>query len=103
MNAVLELDAAQCRAQEIEMFRAEFLRFVAMEDTSQPCPVGRTHIGGAGFSRRETIAEMVTYNWDEAEAAALICKAARGESIEDEAQALLLRLAQRWADDRSEL
>lgn len=108
MNARTQLDETEARAVEVEAFRREFLRYAAQEDLTQPCPVGRM-VGGtyAGTGkRRESIAEMLAYDLEGkalAEAVTLLCKASKGEDIQAEACNLLVKLANSWAESRSEL
>jgi hypothetical protein len=106
MNARTELDEAECRAREVAAFRSEFLRYAAKDDLTQPCPVGRM-VHYYGSSRRETIAEMIGYDMDcgdnLTEAVRLLCAASKGEDIQAEACNLLVKLADRWAENRSEM
>jgi hypothetical protein len=82
-----------------------------MDDLSQPCPIGRLvgdyRLPSGNDHRRETIAEVIAdnlaYDDNMTEAVSLICRAARGENIYTGATDLLLKLANSWAEQRSEL
>ena len=113
MTAIFELDEAEIRAREVDAFRSEFLRYAAMSDLRQPCPIGdmtgdyRLALGGTLGKRRQTIAEVIGSEMDYGDnltrAVEILCKLAQGFSPVAEAHTLICDLASSWADKRSEL
>jgi hypothetical protein len=113
MNYINELDEVEARLREVEAFRSEFLRYAAMDDLRQPCPIGemtgdyRFTVGGTLGKRRQTIAEVIGSEMDYGDnltrAVEILCKLAQGFSPVAEAHALMLEMASSWADKRSDL
>jgi hypothetical protein len=105
MNARIELDETACRQNEIDAFRREFLRYAAMDDLSQPCPIGRLMVDFDGSKLRESVWQVVADAMSEKRefirrSTEYLCKRA---SWDADAKALLLDLAEHWAEQRSEL
>jgi type IV secretory pathway VirJ component len=107
-DAIVMLEGPDQRAQEIECFKAEFLRYAAMPDLSQPCPVGRL-VGTGGWlaatMRREAIWETVADAMSEKDdftrrAMVYLCKQAAWDK---DAKALLSDMAEHWAELRCDL
>jgi hypothetical protein len=108
MNAIFELDEAEVRAREVDAFRSEFLRYAAMDDLRQPCPIGSMVTDrNLPSKRRQTIAETIGGEMDYGDnltrAVEILCKLAQGFSPVAEAHALMLEMASSWADKRSDL
>jgi hypothetical protein len=108
MYAPIELDETEARALEVDAFRSEFLRYAAMDNLRQPCPIGGLKaVIGLTERRRETIAEMIGSEMDYGDnltrAVEIICKLARYSYEPEEAHKLLTDMASAWADKRSEL
>jgi hypothetical protein len=110
MNYINDLDEAECRAQEVAAFRSEFLRYAAMDNLRQPCPIGRlvgSDMPGMGPKRRQTVAEVIGEEMDYGDnltrAVEILCKLAQGFTPAAEAHQLLIDLADGWADKRSDL
>lgn len=108
MTEIVMLDGPETRAAEIEAFRTEFLRYAAMPDLSQPCPVGRLVAANSWMDadkRREAIWEIVADAMSEKDdftrrAMEILCEYGRFDA---KARALLVDMAQHWAEQRSEL
>jgi hypothetical protein len=108
MDSLVMLDGPEARAAEISAFRDEFLRYAAMPDLSQPCPVGRL-VGAPGWTSRdmrrstiwETVAEAMS-DKDEFTRRAMVylCKQAAWDK---DAKALLSDMAEHWAELRCDL
>jgi hypothetical protein len=107
MDALVMLDGPEARAAEISAFRDEFLRYAAMPDLSQPCPVGRLVSWELGGPRREQIWEMVADAMERPDftrrAMELLCKVANGWYASAEASELLSDMAEHWAELRCDL
>jgi hypothetical protein len=108
MNAIFELDEAEIRAREVDAFRSEFLRYAAMDDLRQPCPIGAMVSDASRTSkRRQTVAEMIGSEMDYGDnltrAVEILCKLAQGFCPAAEAHTLICDLASSWADKRSDL
>jgi hypothetical protein len=107
MNEIVYVDESEAvRAAEVESFKREFLRYAAMEDLSQPCPIGRRAFDP---QRRETVVEVVADGLDDANALdraiAILCRLAQGNPDEYHllhvaARVLLNEAASSWADAR---
>jgi hypothetical protein len=105
MTALVMLDGPEARAVEIDCFKSEFLRYAAMPDLSQPCPVGRLVTWEMGGPRRERIYEMVADAMSEKEdftrrAMEYLCSVAAWDK---DAKTLLSDMAQHWAELRCDL
>lgn len=107
MTEIVMLDGPDTRAQEVEVFREDFLRLAAQPDLTKPSPVGRL-VGGqplAGTKRHQMIWEIVADAMTDKDdfthrAMVILCDMAKWH---DEAKALLSDMAQHWAEQRSEL
>jgi hypothetical protein len=104
MNAIVMLEGPDQRAQEMDAFTREFLRYAAMDDLSQPCPVGR--LIGAPDKAREPIWHVVADAMiDKADfthrAMRLLCGYAKFG--DPKAAALLSDMAEHWAELRCDL
>lgn len=107
MNAPATVTEEQAmRAAEVAAFKSEFLRYAAMEDLNQPCPIGRLTKDSylESDKRRQTIAEVIFDALDDrdyvARMVSALCKLAKGFSPCKEAHDLLTEAAASWADAR---
>jgi hypothetical protein len=106
MTEIVYVDESEAvRAAEVESFKREFLRYAAMEDLSQPCPIGRLTRGTDGSQRRQTISEVVLDAIDSRveygeRLAWILCKSAELHFYGHEARELLNEAASSWADAR---
>jgi hypothetical protein len=107
MTAIVYVDESEAvRAAEVESFKREFLRYAAMEDLSQPCPIGRLTVSAhSDTPRRQTIAEVVLDAIDSRfeygdRLALLLCRSAKGYREHEAAETLLADAASSWADAR---
>jgi hypothetical protein len=105
-DALVMLDGPEARAQEIEAFKSEFLRYAAMPDLSQPCPVGRLVTWEQPCEpRRELIWETVNDAIADKpdfmrRAVEILCDLAKWH---EPSQALLSDMAEHWAELRCDL
>jgi hypothetical protein len=106
MNALVLLDGPEQRAAEIEAFKSEFLRYAAMSDLSQPCPVGRLVTWEQPCEpRRELIWETVNDAIADKpdfmrRAVEILCDLAKWH---EPSQTLLSDMAEHWAELRCDL
>lgn len=104
------IDAADAVAEaERDVFRADFMRYAADPDSlALPCPLGRIvndfHINGR---RHQTGGEFIADALEDAGelplAMGLLCRAALGQDVSDDARRLLARCAVKWAELRFDL
>jgi hypothetical protein len=104
MDALVMLDGPDQRAAEIEAFKAEFLRYAAMPDLSQPCPVGRLITSFDGWKLRQhtwqVVADTLTDKDDfMRRAVVFLCQ----NTYHPDAAALLSDMAEHWAELRCDL
>ena len=106
-DAIQFLDGPDTRAEEVAIFKREFLRYAAMPDLTQPCPVGRLVMDFAQQTRRQTVWQVIADELDRPDynrrAVELLCRLAQGHYPTKEAAALLEEMAESWADSRSEM
>jgi hypothetical protein len=108
MNA--PYDAAEAVAEaERDVFRADFMHLASDPDSlALPCAFGRVvkdyRIDG---SRHQTGGEVIADAVDDSNetplAMGLLCRAALGQDVSEDARRLLARCAVKWAERRSEL
>lgn len=108
MNA--PYDAADAVAEaERDVFLADFMRVAADPDNlALPCAFGRVVKdyridGNRHQTGGELIAEAVEDNNSMPLAMGLLCRAALGQDVSEDARRLLSRCAVKWAERRSEL
>lgn len=110
MSKVFDL-ADAVAASEVEVFRAEFMRIASDPDAlAAPCLVGRLVTDfniGVAARRRQTGGEMLADAAEDANelplAMGLLCRAALGQDVQDDARRLLARCAVKWADRRADI
>lgn len=102
-------EAEAVAAAEREVFRAEFLRIAGDPDSLPlPLPAGRVvRDYRINASRHQTGSEIIADAMDDANelplAMGLICRAALGQDITDDARRMLERCATVWADRRADV
>jgi hypothetical protein len=108
-DAIVMMEGPDQRAAEIDAFKAEFLRYAAMPDLSQPCPVGRLigDRGRVGLAREPIWHVVGDAMVDKADftrrAMELLCGLAQSRYEPAKAAALLSDMAEHWAELRCDL
>jgi hypothetical protein len=104
-DAIVMLEGPDQRAQELDAFKSEFLRYASQPDLSQPCPIGRLVTWEMGETRRELIWETVNDAIaDKADfmrrTVEILCDLAKWH---EPSQTLLSDMAEHWAELRCDL
>jgi hypothetical protein len=104
-DAIVMLEGPDQRAAEIDCFKAEFLRYAAMPDLSQPCPVGRLMTDYDGRKMRQYTWQVVADASAEKDefvrrSIEILCDLAKWH---EPSQTLLNDMAEHWAELRCDL
>jgi hypothetical protein len=103
-DAIVMLEGPDQRAAEISAFKSEFLRYAAMPDLSQPCPVGRLMTDYDGRKMRQYTWQVVADAMSEQNdftrrAVVFLCQ----NTYHPDAAELLSDMAEHWAELRCDL
>jgi hypothetical protein len=105
-DAIVMLEGPDQRAQELDAFKSEFLRYASQPDLSQPCLVGRLMTDFNGGKLRQHTWQVVADAMTERDefmrrAIKFLCEQARyGDTT---ASRLLSDMAEHWAELRCDL